>query len=101
MGTGRAGVAQTWPGWRAAGNCWDRGFKRCEHLCLAPGSLELRKVREEVEPGESWLRALGWGLVAEGAGTGPLAWLPGSGGAMRAELLPPWTLGCLALGICT
>jgi hypothetical protein len=25
------------------------------------GSLELRKVREEVEPGESWPRALGLG----------------------------------------
>lgn len=69
----------------------------------SPGSLELRKVREEVEPGESWPSALGWrGRRDQGDfRKGPLARLPGSGQAMQVELVPAWTLGCMVLGICT
>lgn len=69
----------------------------------SPGSLELRKVREEVEPGESWPRALGWGGRRDQGDfrKGPQARLAGSGRAMQAELVPAWTLGCMVLGICT
>lgn len=74
-----------------------QGFQGTESTCVSfPGSLELKKVREEeLEPRESW--PVGGGRRWGGAGPGP----SGSGGALRSELPPPWTFGCTALGIST